>query len=510
MHRKIILNKKHIKMRVLTLFTTLTGTEQRRLGKYLEAFETDQNVILLFKYFKKYQNKSKWLNEESMFLGIYKTEFEEDNKRKFTILRNKLAARIKNFIIHDRLTAKEHSEFRLDKELIILEYIGNKLNSSDLNDKYREELYGEYMLMLGQVKKTASSQKRDIFYYANLWRLYHLDYFNLNTRKWKGQKEFVDLIKNFQKFYCLAMLRYATEQLTRQQIKGEKQVFELPQDVYLKSDEFSKNEVLFEIYRLHYDILNSFEKEKFETIKNTIKDDSKRKQIKRGEVAYIVGLLSNHIASEARKINSDINSIQQTLDLYDFAFENDIFLMSGYIDVMLILNYVFLSVEANEIDKIGSILTIHIKRVRKHHRKHAKGVVQAYFHFGKGNFKEAYSTLADIGFKSSIFYLHQRTLKIKSLYEIEVTQGESYSDRVFLKVECEHYRDNLIGKKHEKKISSQTYQANQHFIDFVELLYKEDGEIKKKYTAKKLFEMLDNQQIAGKGWLGRKIEALYK
>lgn len=497
-------------MRVLTLFTTLTRTEQRRLGKYLEAFETDQNVISLFGYLKKYQDKPKWLSEERMFLGIYKTELsdEKDKKRGFTILRNKLTAKIKNFIIHDRLTSKEYADFRLNKELIILEYIGNKLNSSDLDDGYRAELNAEYMLMLGQVKRTAGNQKRDIFYYANLWRLYHLDYFNLNTQKWKGREEFDELIKNFQKFYTLAMFRYANEGLTRQQIKGEQQTFELPQDIYRKTDDFLEDEVLFEIYRLHYDILNSFEKEKFEAIKGIIKDDSKRRQIKRDEAAYIVGLLSNHIASEARKINSDINSIQQTLDLYGFAFENDIFLMSGYIDAMLVLNYVFLCVETNETDKIDSILNTYIKRVQKRHRKHTKGVVEAYFHFSKGDFKKAYSTLADIDFKHLIFYLHQRTLKIKSLYEIEVTQGDAY--KVFLEDEYKYYRDNLIDKKYKKKISPSTYQANQNFIDFVELLYKEDDEIKKKYTAEKLFEILDNQQIAGKGWLRRKISELYK
>jgi|GEM_PF-6495188 len=494
-------------MRVLTLFTILTGTEQRRLGKYLEAFETDQNVISLFEYLKKYQDRPKWLSEDRMFLGIYKTELsdEKDKKRGFTILRNKLTAKIKNFIIHDRLTSKEYADFRLNKELIILEYIGNKLNLNDLDDK----LHDEYVLMLGQVKKTASSQKRDIFYYANLWRLYHLDYFNLHTNREKSDEKFNLLIKKFQKFYYLAILQYAAEKHAREQIIGGQIEFYLPPDIHIKSSEFeSENEGLFGIYGLYYDLINSFNMEKFTTLKDIVKNQ--HKQIKKAEVANILILLNNLISTKAVSEGDNININQELYDIYSFGFEHKIFEVIGQLNARLVINYVFVSVELKAFDDLESNLNKYIKKVEKSKRLDTEDMCQAYLCFGKGEFREAFTTLNRRKSTNINIYLTRRSLRIKSLYHVEVIEGVPYDNNTFLESECRLFRSNLEERAQKGELSEDICKSNQNFVDFVLLLQKEYFAIKKQYSKKILLKKLDEQSIAYRNWLRQMVDELYK
>jgi len=494
-------------MRVLTLFTILTKTEQRRFGKYLEAFESDQRVISLFEYLKKYQDKPKWLSEERMFFGIYKTEIsdKEDNKRKFTILRNKLTTRIKNLIIHDRLTLKEYADFRLNKELILLEYIGNKLNLTDSNDK----LHDEYVLMLGQVKRTASSQKRDIFYYANLWRLYHLDYFNLHTNREKSDKKFNLLIKNFQKFYYLAILQYAAEKHAREHIIGEQLEFYLPPDIHIKSTEFaSENEVLFGIYGLYYDLVTSFDIEKFTVLKNIVK--SQYKQIKKAEIANILVLLNNLISIKAVSEGNNININQELYDIYSFGFEHKIFEVIGQLNARLVMNYVFLSVELKAFDELEANLNTYVKKVEKSKRLDTKDVCQAYLYFSKEKFREAFATLNQRKPTNMNVYLTRRSLRIKSLYHVEVIGGIPYDDDTFLINECGLFRSNLEDRKHRGELGEDICKNNQNFVNFVLLLQKEHFAIKKQHSKKILLDKLDEQSIAYRNWLRKMVEELYK
>lgn len=494
-------------MRVLTLFTILTGTEQRRFGKYLEAFETDQNVISLFEYLKKYQDKPKWLSEERIFLGIYKTELsdEKDNKRRFTILRNKLTAKIKNFIIHDRLTSKEYADFRLNKELIILEYIGNKLNLNGLNNK----LHDEYILMLGQIKKTASSQKRDIFYYANLWRLHHLDYFNLHTNREKSDQKFNLLIKNFQKFYYLAILQYAAEKHAREQIIGGQIEFYLPPDIHIKSSEFeSENEGLFGIYGLYYDLINSFNMEKFTTLKDIVKNQ--HKQIKKAEVANILVLLNNLISTKAVSEGDNININQELYDIYSFGFEHKIFEVIGQLNARLVINYVFLSVELRAFDNLESNLNKYIKKVEENKRPDTEDMCHAYLCFGKREFRDAFTILNRRKSTNINIYLTRRSLRIKSLYHVEVIEGVPYDNNTFLESECRLFRSNLEERKQKGELSEAICKSNQNFVDFVLLLQKEHFAIKKQYSQKALLNKLDEQSIAYRNWLRKMVDELHK
>jgi len=482
--------------RLIRLFNVLDAAEKRKLRRMLEASDKSKDVQDLCAYLTKYADKAKRLDKEVVFKSIYSLDVPFDD-RKLGQLRFQLYHLIEDFIVIEQLTRKGDNKTSrmVQRELLLLEYMDEKVLPDDQHSDDLSKLTTQKINDLSSLLEDA--KERDIFHYLNLYHLnYHLYYTNMD--KWQQGQPYIEaLMKNLDTFYCLAKLRYANELLMRKKILNEDASILLLDEVRDYGKLLAEEAVLMaDIYQMNLDLLEAFDEEKFYTLKKQILTHADKFEKK--ELSYLIFFLINHATQATRQ--SDIDLTISSYEIYKLGLDKEAFTEKGFIRPLSLLNYALLSSEVGEANEIPGILTQYQDKIKEPFKVDTLRLCQAYQCFGEHDFYGAYTLIDDNSKRSLSFGLHQKSLQLKCLYELENSSStHPYIERT-LHDACMAYRRYI-----QRKSADLGETASKAHLNFVDILLKLNNPNTKKEVYENAMKDKHNQTVH-KNWLARKIK----
>ncbi len=482
--------------RLIRLFNILDAAEKRKLKRMLETSDKTQELQDLCAYLSKYADKPKRLDKETVFGAIYGKGLRFDDK-KLGQLRFQLYHLTEDFIVTQQLTrGKDNKTSRMvQRELLLLEYLDEKILPDDQHTDDLSKLTTQKINDLAGLLE--QGKERDIFHYLNLYHLnYHLYY--TNTDKWQQGQPYIEaLMKNLDTFYCLAKLRYANELLMRKKILNEDASILLLDEMrdYGKS---LADEAVFmaDIYQINLDLLDTFDEGKFYILKKQILTHADKFEKK--ELSYLITFLINHAVQATRQ--SDIDFTYSNYEIYKLGLDKEVFTDKGFIRPLFLLNYALLCSEVGEPNEITHTLKQYQDKIKESFREDTLKLCQAYLYFGKHNFYEAYILVDDNSKRSLSFGLHQKSLQLKCLYELENSSATHPNIEKDLHDACMAYRRYI-----QRKSDDLGETASKAHLNFTNLLLKLNNINIKKEEFENAIADEQNQTIH-KNWLMRKIK----
>jgi len=127
--------------------------------------------------------------------------------------------------------------------------------------------------------------------------------------------------------------------------------------------------------------------------------------------------LSNHAAEATR--TGDANLVVANYEIHKLGFEKEAFIEKGFTPPLLLVNYALLCSEVGKTDEIDDVLSQYQNKVKASEKEDTYMLCRAYQYFGKGDYQEAYKLVAEHSKKALSFGLHQKSLQLKCLYELE-------------------------------------------------------------------------------------------
>lgn len=476
--------------RLTRLIHILDTAEKRKLRQLLETSGKDKDMSVLFNYLIKYSDSEKRLDKERVFKAVYpKDAFDA---KKMSRLNAQLYRFAEDFIITQQLNKKDHAAQR---QFVLLEYLSEKKLP---DNKYNDDLYGLTERTIHDLEGTLSrTESHDLLYYLNRYRL-NTHLYHFNTNKWqKGQLYIESLMENLDTFYCLAKLRYANELFMRERILNEDSRVLLLDELYGYGARLQDKGVYqADIYRLSLDLLQGFDENKFHRLKEqTFKHADTLEQ---SELSEILIFLGNHAAKATRR--GDANLVVANYEIYNLGFEKEAFIEKGFITTpLLLVNYASLCSEVGKMDEIDAVLNQYQDKIKESEKEDTHILCQAYQYFGNGDYRKAYQLVDEHSKKTLSFGLHQKSLQLKCLYELEDSSIHLDPDRTLYDA-CAAYR-RYIQRKSDK-LNTSTSDASLNFVNILLKLGHPDT------TQKELEQMIaTGHATIHRNWLTKKIQA---
>jgi len=474
--------------RLTRLIHILDTAEKRKLRHLLETSGKDKDISLLFNYLTKHSDNAKRLDKERVFKAVYPRGAFDG--KKLSRLNAQLYRFMEDFIITQRLSKKDHLAQR---QLVLLEYLSEKKLP---DNKYNNDLYELTEKTIHDLESVLSrTDSHDLLYYLNRYRL-HTHLYHFNTNKWqKGRLYIESLMENLDIFYCLAKLRYANELFMRERILNEDSRVLLLNELYGYGARLhDKGVYQADIYRLSLDLLRGFDEDKFHRLKEqTFKHADTLEQL---ELSNILVFLSNHAAEATRK--GDANLVAANHEIHKLGLEKRAFIEKGFITPLLLVNYASLCSEVGKMDEIDYALHQYEDKIKESEKEDTYMLCRAYQCFGKGNYQEAYKLVHEHSKKTLSFGLHQKSLQLKCLYELE--NSSVLNSHRTLYDACVAYR-RYIQRKSDK-LNPTTVNAS---LNFVNVLLKLGHPDTKKKELKQMMKI--GNATVHRNWLVEKIHA---
>jgi len=230
-----------------------------------------------------------------------------------------------------------------------------------------------------------------------------------------------------------------------------------------------------DIYQINLDLLEAFDEEKFYTLKKQILTHADKFEKK--ELLYLIGFLINHATQATRQ--SDIDLTISNYEIYKLGLEKEVFTEKGFIRPLVLLNYALLCSEVEKANEVEYILTQYQDKIKESFKADTLRLCQAYQCFGKHDFYEAYVLVDDNSKRSISFGLHQKSLQLKCLYELENSSTTHPNIEKTLYDACIAYRRYI-----QRKSDDLGETAAKAHLNFINLLLK----LNNPNTKKEVFE----------------------
>ncbi len=476
------------KSKLILLFKTLSTSEVKEFGKFLEgaSYRKSGGVFLLYSYLKKWHPSfpSKKMEKETVSKAVFKNN-KAFNRRLFDVMSNLYKA-LEDFLIKKRLEEKE-----IERDFLLLEVLKErkldklfflKINHIEKSWEKKEvagidHLHHQYRLMQMSFSHPNYSvinempigphtliEKIDQYYIATklYWTLcwYNTNnYFgngNGNTEHQKEQYLIPEILELCQSedFQKLPQIRLLSQLL--KVFKGQDQ-----QDYQQCQDEFFN----------HLGIYNSYEKHDIVTI-----------------LSY--WCYKNHKQGKT-------NALQELFELNQFAAQEKLILEDGYISDIIFRNIIHIACAVNEVDWAESFMQEYGCLLQEETRTDVLVLCEALIVFNRHQYGLALEKLAPAQFKDVAYGVQARCIQLQCYYELEDYQELFYNL-------CKSFMTFL---NRRKDLADYTKETLKNFIIYTKKLHELTYGINEKENAEQLYQgIIHKDNIAYKAWLLKKIE----
>ena len=509
--------------RLVKLFLNLETKELTRFRNYLKSEGTGYAMdaqLLMFDYLKTNAKKKvrtgpgyEDLLDEAVVQRSLSKKDKSVKPTNMNRIRHGLYKNLTDAIVHYQLEKERAEEDNVQRRMLLIRYLKNKLANNDSPNKDLSDLYTS---VIDDVHKdTKAKNKKTIFDYLDMHVLNHYLYFNVDTDAWAAGREMEELHDSIDLYYCLTKLKYCTEVMVRQRALNENNTVRLKQEIRYIADEFMQSPTpLIQIYARCFDLFDKQEvdEEGLTTLFQLIKDNM---NLDTSELTVIITFATNYIAL-SNKRGGEFGKMY--FELHKIAFNKDLFVDEGFLEPNKLINYVFMCTAQGAGSEIPKIIDTHLHKVKnKGNQKNRDGqrdkteiICRAYHLFAIQKFAEAFESLFEKGFRNEPYFLHFRTLRIKSIYEAEILPlGEfNFWEQTDTIKECNRFIKALHNREH--LYNRTVYEQNINFAEMVIKMYhmQEIGIAPKAKKDALLTELQTIQNIVYRDWLTLKVNDL--
>ncbi len=509
--------------RLVKLFLNLETKELTRFRNYLKSEGTGYGMdaqLLMFDYLK--TNAKKKLRtgpgyEDLLDEAVIQRSLSKKDKSikpaNMNRIRHGLYKNLTDAIVHYQLEKERAEEDNLQRRMLLIRYLKNKLANDDSPNKDLSDLYTS--IIQDVHKDTKAKTKKTILDYLDLHVLNHYLYFNVDTDAWAVNREMEELHDSIDLYYCLTKLKYCTEVMNRQRILNEKNIVRLKSEIRLIATEFMNSSTpLIQIYAQCFDLFDKMEFDE-SSLMALVALIKKNLDLDISELAVIITFATNYIALSNKRGGK---FAKLYFELHKISFDKDLFVDEGFLEPNKLINYVFMCTQQGAGNEIPKVLQSHLHKVKnKGSQKNKDGqrdktevICRAYHLFATRKFDEAFQLLFEKGFRNEPYFLHFRTLRIKSIYEAEMLPlGEfDFWTQTDTAKECKKFIDAL--HKRKDMYNRVTYEQNINFAEMVINMYhyiqNVDTDKNQKDTLSAEIQSIPN--IVCRDWLALKINDL--
>ncbi len=509
--------------RLVKLFLNLDKRELTRFRNYLESEGTGYSMdaqLLLFDYLKTNAKKKvrtgpgyEDLLDETVVQRSLSKKDKSIKPNNMNRIKSGLYKNLEDAIVHYQLEKERNEQDNVQRRMLLIRYLKNKLANDDTPNKDLSDLYTN--IIQETHKNTKTKTKKNIFDYLDLHVLNHYLYFNVDTDAWAVDDEVKELHDSIDLYYCLTKLKYCTEVMIRQRILNETNTVRLKDETRLIADEFMDSPIpLIQMYARCFDLFDKteFDEAGLVAIISLIKEHL---DLDISELAFIITFTTNYIALSKKRGGK---FAKMYFELQKIAFDKDIFVDEGFLEPNKLINYVFMCTEQGAESEIPKILDTHLHKIKnKGEQKNRDGqrdktdiICRAYHLFATQKFDQAFDLLFEKSFRNEPYFLHFRTLRIKSIYEAEMLPlGEfDFWNQTDTIKECKKFIEAL--HKRKDMYNHITYEQNINFAEMVINLYNymQDTNTDKTKKDTLSIEMQSIPNIVCRNWLILKINEL--
>lgn len=485
--------------------------EFKALCAFIDQRLSDKNKeYLLFKYLSKcYPNfKSKDLAPEKLIALLFGTKEMANAAKSLSNIGNSLT-KIMEEHIATRALKKSWDEYEF---LLAFEY--SRMGLMDLLDKKIEsylqapkkdakqeaEQEDQDTNPAEPSKKQENTKGLHVWYYWNLYRMYHLRFYARDNIKTAPGEPNLALSKTYQEQANLAArLRIALEMASQEKITGK-----MP-SVTFSNDELEKlkasspeKELYIFLYSHAYDLIVNPNDEKFYAFKTLLLTYGK--QLSKDEHGNLLTPLINYASRAVRNRQNEFYA--QSSFLHNYGLDTGVLLQDGKITPELLLSVVSLSCDAGDVDKAESLLNKWKDHLPKSLREEALVAAEGRIQFYKQDYEEAAGQFYKIKrYSNHLMELSARTTNIQSYYEL--------GEYIFLENATANFGRAL--NRSEDRFSQQHRDSFGNFVKMVQAILNANHDLNTSLEEKRkrLQQKMDNYTLlVCINWLEQKIEML--
>lgn len=478
---------------LIDLFRILTEKEIRQLRRSFNNLEADVQVRRLGEFLLEIiSNKKKIVTNEY----IHKKAILKFGKKFIKNQGKKLFNFTEKFVFTNWLEgeANKMTELKVKKELLLLDYYKSKQSQTD-------ELASNGIANLIQKKSKAinklliANQTDYLLHNFQLYTIKNFEYFRAEHSFNKdGAERLENTINYLDAFYTTAKLKYLCEYYiyeTKLNLNSNKLYADMLIENSYKIQSLlqltaSKN-ILLKIYTLIFVATQRLTLENLEKAGKVILDNADK--LNDVELSHIITLMINLVTFLKRKEN--IDSSELTFKLFKHGLNRKIFLIDGKINPVILLNYLFLSIEIK--NKRGlKIVEDYYGNIKPTLSEAIKNLKSAINYFIGGKYKKALETCSRGRNQYLLFRIYQKLFIIMCHYEL----------KDFVLVESS--RKDLLrdAGKHKEELGKGFHKALKNFCTIIKDI------IKVNVNSEKLKFSVENERyITMKKWLLLKIKA---
>ncbi|MEM7040302.1 MAG: hypothetical protein AAF570_25265, partial [Bacteroidota bacterium] len=264
-------------------------------------------------------------------------------------------------------------------------------------------------------------------------------------------------------------------------------------------DEFPEIRIFYLIYRCLSDPDNT---EDFDTLKSTLQQHAHR--FPKGDLLEMYGYAINFCIRKINRGNPEY--LGTLLEIYQWALDQEVLLMNGWLSQWDYKNIVSASLRANEYTWCADFIEDYKQKIEPESRENAYTYNLASLLFERGDYGTAMRTLQHVAFSDVFYQLGGRALLLKCFYELD--------DYEALTSLCDSYKVYL---KRNQTLSAHHQGIHRNLISFTKkaadlrnklpFISAKEGQ---KKVEKLLAAMAEKGNISQGKWLKEKVSALQK
>lgn len=411
------------------------------------------------------------------------------------IQRNKLFNYIEKFVFNNWLDEEANKivELKVKKELLLLDYYKSKEAQTDaLASNSVAKLIEKKSNTINKLLKT--SQTDYLLQNFHLYSIKNFEYFTAQHSFSKdGAQRLERTINSLDTFYKTAKLKYLCEAYVFGKISGvnitKLFVDELPQlssNIQARQITTYSKHVLLKIYTLIFLATQNLTLKNLQIARKTILANMGK--LNDDELSHIITLMINLVTFLKRAKNIDLTKL--TFELFKYGLIRKIFFVDGKINPLIILNYLFLSIEIKSKNEL-KIVEDYYSNIEPSLLEAIKSLKSAVNYFSIGEYKKAIETCSGGKTHHLAFRIYKKILLIMCQYELKDYELVE-SSRIDL------LRD---AGKHREELGIEFHTAIKNFSKAIKNLIKVNHNIEKIGLSVK-----NELYIVMRRWLIRKIK----
>ncbi len=477
-----------ISTRIYSILYSLERKDLNRFLKFIKSpyFNVNQNITELVIYLSdiiKSGNQEKILSKDQIWKQIINKD-DAYNDLKFRKLCNDTLERCENFLVIEQL-----EKSKLLKANLLLEAIKEK----DLKSLIEKHTKKSDKSLSRAIDQSSDFYLNKYFFNRNLQFLINDDVRDKAKHSDSVTNEIYSALSiNLDVFYIIEKLRFANDVLTRSKLYNLDVDTDISKIQKLVSEEKFKTTPAIRIYHLIYLLIsNQVDDDEYFELKSLVKSEiGNFKKIEQKEIAD--ALLSYAI----KKINKGSQeALQELLELYDWAIEEEIVFEKGYLSPTTFSNYVVVGLRLSEFDKIESFIKYKSSLLKPSQKENVVNFCLTRVAFHKKEYSDVLVYLNKVNYEDVWYHISSRYYLLASYYELDEFDALTLAINSF-----------LVFLRREKSIEG-ARKARQ--ISFVKNLKKLLSVRHSKFQLKKLRESIEQETgILNKSWLLDKIDEL--